>query len=403
MKLTLRVIAAAFSFVLLSGASLPVQAQKVIKVGAPYELSGKFVAYGAQGQRGMEMAVDAYGPAVAGHKIEVLLKDVQSTNQGTVSAMTELLQKDNADFVIGPIASGFVSAAVPAWRQKKALWIVPGSSSPTFEEAITGEELVFHTYPWAYHYHEGTAKAIAAAIGKGKKVAIIYSDGSYGRSQIQAARDYYGEAGFQVVATELVRENTNDMSPALQKIRLTKPDVLVGILQTTDAIVLAKQIHIAKLGIPYLVGTAYPQLQEWADAVGEAADGWIAANSYLPNLNAPADPKYPKLFPASKDWEAAFKKRYNRAPEFLDVTVYTSAVMLFLAIERAGSPDKQKVAKELRNLGVQTMLGDGNFVKTRGGALNQAFGEMLVYQRQGKQFTVVYPTARANGTLRPMK
>ncbi len=377
-------------------------AQKVIKIGAPYELSGKFVAYGAQGQRGFEMALDAYGGTVAGYKIEVLLKDVQSTNQGTVSVMTELLQNDKVDFVVGPIASGFVSAAVPSWRQKKALWIVPGSSSTAFEEAIAGEELVFHTYPWAYHYHEGTAKAIAAVVGKGKKVAILYSDGSYGRSQLQPAKDYYTEAGFQVVATELVRENSNDMSPALQKIRLTKPDVLVAILQTTDAIVLAKQIRIAKLSIPFLVGTAFPQLQEWADAVGEAADGWIAANSYLPGMQAPADPKYPKLFPSSKDWEAAFKKRYNRNAEFLDVTVYTSAAMLFLAIERAGTPDKQKVANELRNLGVQTMLGDGKFVKTKGGALNQAFGEMLVYQRQGTQFAIVYPKKFANGTLKPI-
>ncbi len=403
MRIIRHVLTAAIGVAALASGSAMAQAQKVIRVGAPLELSGKFVAYGAQGQRGIEMAVEAFGGSVAGYKLEVLMRDVQSTNQGTVSAMTDLLEKEKVDFVIGPITSGLVAAAVPAWRQRKALWVVPGSSAPSFEEAIANEPLVFHTYPWAYHYHEGTAKALAAAIGKGKKVAIVYSDGSYGRSQIQPAKDYYTAAGFEVVATEVVRENATDMNPVLQKIRLAKPDVLVGIVQTTDAIVLAKQIHVGNLGIPYLAGTAYPQLKTWADGVGEAANGWVGATTYLPGMDAPADKKYPKIFPAMKDWEAAFTRKYNREPEFLDVTVYTSAAMLFLAMERAGGPDRDKVAKELRNLGVDTMLGESTFIPTKGGALNQAFNEMIVYQRRGDKYVIVYPKQFANGQLSPIK
>ena len=59
----------------------PVAAQKVVKIGAPLELSGRFVAYGAQGQRGLEMAIETWGGAVAGHRIEALVRDIQSTNQ----------------------------------------------------------------------------------------------------------------------------------------------------------------------------------------------------------------------------------------------------------------------------------------------------------------------------------
>ncbi|HEY0664165.1 MAG TPA: ABC transporter substrate-binding protein, partial [Thiobacillaceae bacterium] len=73
--------------VLIAGGALA-QAPKVVRIGVPLEASGKFVAYGAQGQRGVEMAVEAFGGTVAGHKIEILLRDIQSTNQGTVSAMT---------------------------------------------------------------------------------------------------------------------------------------------------------------------------------------------------------------------------------------------------------------------------------------------------------------------------
>ena len=77
--------------------------------------------------------------------------------------------------------------------------------------------------------------------------------------------------------------------------------------------------------------------------------------------------------------------------------------MLFLAIERAGGPDKEKVAKELRNLGVDTMLGDSKFTPTKGGALNQAFNDMIVYQREGDKFLTVFPKRFANGVLKPIK
>lgn len=376
-------------------------AQKVVRIGAPFELSGKFVAYGAQSRRGLEMAVEAFGGTVAGYKIEVLLRDNQSTNQGTVSTMTELLEKEKVEFIVGPVTSDLVSAAVPAWRQKKALWMVPGSSGTNFEKAIVGEPLVFHTYPFAYHYYDNTAKAMANAIGKGKKVAFVYTDGSYGRSHIQWAKSYYTEAGFEIVASELVRENAADMGPILQKIRLTKPDVLVGIVQTSDAIVLTKQIHVGKLGIPYLVGTGFPQLKTWSEAVGEAGNGWVGVTPYLPGMGTPADPKFPKIFSAMKDWEAAFRKKHNLEPEFMDVTVYTSSAMLLLAIERAGGPDKDKVAKELKNLGVATMLGESKFTPTKGGALNQAFNQMIVFQRQGDKSITIWPTVFANGKLKP--
>lgn len=56
----------------------------------------------------------------------------------------------------------------------------------------------------AYTYHEGTANALATSIGKGKKIAIIYSDESLGRSQLQLAKDYYTAAGFEAIAMELV-------------------------------------------------------------------------------------------------------------------------------------------------------------------------------------------------------
>ncbi len=381
-------------------ASTSAFSEDTIRIGAPFELSGRFVAYGAQGKRGVEMAVDVYGGKIGDKKIEVLYRDVQSNNQVALTSFTDLAQQQKVDFIIGPIASGIVAACVPAWRQSKPLWIVPGSSSTQLEDEMKGENLFFHTYPWAYQYHAGTAAALAQAMGKGKKVAIVYTDGAYGREQLPWAQKFYKEAGFDVVATELVREGATDLNPVLQRIRVKHPDVLVGIVQTTDGIQLAKQIHVAHMNIPVLVGTAYPQLDSWAKATGEAANGWVGATTYLPGMKRAADPKLPKLFPSLTDWEKDFKKRYNMEPEFLDVTNYTSMMLLLVAIEHVGSTDKAKVAKELANLDIQTMLGNSKFTSTPGGAVHQAFNDMVVFQRQGDKFVVLYPADAAAGKLK---
>jgi branched-chain amino acid transport system substrate-binding protein len=382
-------------------ATSAIAAEDVVKIGAPLELSGKYVVYGEQGRRGIEMALDAFGPTAAGKKIEIVFRDVQSNNQSTVTAVTELVEQEGVDFMIGPIASGIVAASVPPWRQGKPLWIVPGSSSTALEEEIVGEGLVFHTYPWAYNYHQSTAEGLANVLGEGKRLAIVYSDGSYGRSHLPSAKKYYSEAGFEIVSEELVREGTSDMNPVLQLVRRTKPDVLLGLVQTSDAIQLTKQIEIAQLDIPYLVGTVYPQIPDWVNAVGPAADKWIGVTTYLPCFESAGDPNYPKLFPGIKEWEALFRERYNHEPEFLDVTCYTSAMMLFLAIEKAQSTDKEKVAAALKDLGVTTMLGSSKFEPSSGGAENQAFSKTLVFQRQGDGYSVLYPEELATGEVLP--
>src|SRR5689334_6623134 len=125
MQMNLRLARVAASAVIV-GAMLAVSqasAQDAVRVGVPLELSGRFVAYGAQGRRGVEMAVDIYGGKIGAKPVEVLFRDVQSNNQAAVTAFTELTQQEKVEFVLGPIASGIVAASVPAWRQTKPLWI----------------------------------------------------------------------------------------------------------------------------------------------------------------------------------------------------------------------------------------------------------------------------------------
>ncbi len=400
----LGVLVASLVALLAAGAGPLAAQERTVRIGFPFELSGKFVVYGAAGKRGAEMALEAFDYKAGRLKIEPLFRDVQSDPQATISAVTELVVTSGVDYVVGPISSPIVAAAIPVIAQKRPIWLVPGSSSPKLEEEIGQEAFFFHTWAYAYHFHSSEAAALKLYLGdKAKRVAVIYSDDNYGRAHLPYVEKFYAQHGFTIVAKELVRANSTDLNPVLTKISRANADVLIGLVQTTDAVTLAKQIHTRRLKIPYLVGTSYTQLRDWQGAVGEAQEGWLGVTTYIPGMERPASAQYPKIFPRLTEWAQRFRKRFDLEPDFMDVLNYTTTAMLLIAIERAGVDDKEKVADELRKMDIQTLSGRGKFVPSGEGTKQQTFTDMIVFQRQNGQNILLYPKDVAAGTLVPVK
>lgn len=389
--------------------SAPLLAQTTFKIGAPVSISGRYVAYGAQAKNGIETAVEVWrkvrGDTVAGRQIEVLFRDTQSNNAITVSIMNTFIQSDKVDVIIGPDGSNAAAAAVPPWKKlsERPIWIMPGGSSDVIEKEVGSDPFFFHTYAWSYYYHENNVAALKANIGTNKKVALLYSDGAYGRAHVDDARKYIKEAGFDIVLEELVREGSADFNPTLVKVRARRPDVLYLAVQTNDAIQLTKQIQAARMSIPYLVGTAQAQLPEWQNAVGEAQVCWTGVTTWVPGLSFPADKTEPKLFPSAADWEKMWFEKYKAVPEFLEVGYYASTILALLAVEATKSTDRDKLKDWLEKQHYQTPLGDSKFKPSRV-AVHQAFDTMVVFQRvkkgDGYESVLFYPEQIATGKLK---
>jgi branched-chain amino acid transport system substrate-binding protein len=374
----------------------PLSAQETIKIGVALELSGRFVSFGAYCKNGVEYAAEQFGDKVAGRKVEFLYRDLQSEAPSTVSAFTELVSQSKVNYIIGPTASPIAAAAIGPWRAGKPIWIVPGASTTTMEKEVGAEPNFFHTFPYAYHYQATLSATFKHYLGSDKRVAILYVDDAYGRTHQPLARKYFTAAGFQIVDEEIIRTNSPDMNPVLTKIARSKPDILLGLIQTTDAVTLAKQVYTRNLKIPYLVGAASTQQKEWQDAVGEAQEGWIGLGTYLPNLvNWPANKDYPKALPSTVEWEKNFVAKFKREPNYDDLTCYVNTIQLLIAIDKAGGDDKEKVSAELAKLDIASPMGSTKFTKTEGGTLNQAFSDMLVFQRHDNKNVLLYPLSVA--------
>lgn len=400
--MTRRVIALALVLATLAlGGSLPpAAAQEPVLIGAPLELTGRFAAYGSPAKRGMEFALELHGGKVLGRPVQIEYVDVQSDPKATVSGFTDLLARRGVKFVVGPIASPIVATAIGVAKQHKPLWIVPGASTTTVERQVGAEPWFFHSYPYDYHYHRPMAAALKSLLPGGKAtVAIVYDDGAYGTEHVKYARKYYAEAGLKIVLEEVVKAKGTDYTPALAKVKQANPDLVVGLVQTSDGILLSKQIRETGVKAKLLVATVYPALPEWAQAVGEAGEGWAGVSAYIPGVGWPADPKYTKLFPATRDWEQLFRKRFDREAAFPDLLGYVGLAQLLIALEEAGSADPARVMAALKRLKLQTQLGPLEYKPSGEGTVNQGLDSMLVFQRQGGKSVVVYPPAAATGKL----
>ena len=369
-----------------------------IRIGLILELSGPGVTFGVPAKRAADMVADAFGHQLAGRPLEFVVRDTQTDAQTAIASMKELADQQKLSFIVGPYASSIMASVIPSWRQSRPLWISV-SSAPNIESEVGGENLFYHVFPFGYAYHTTASAALRHYLGPDKTISVIYGDDTFGRSHIDYVRKYYPEAGFKIISEDIIRTGSIDMRPVLSKVRGLKPDVLITLIQGADAVTVAKQIQLVRLDVPYLVGTASPQYPEWQEAVGAAQQGWLGLSIYIPGiLDLPADTTYPKILPPLKAWEAEYQRRFGVQPDQLAACTYASLALLGLAIEKAGTDDKEKVAQALDSLKVSTFFGETQFHKS-GETVHQAFDHMFMFQRQNGKSVVVYPLDIAQGQL----
>src|SRR5215467_11618104 len=91
---------------------LAAEAQKPIKVGMPMPLSGPPALFGDPASKGAQMFVDEINAkgGVLGRKLELVVRDSKADANEAVRVARELILKENVDFLVGPLTTGYGTA-----------------------------------------------------------------------------------------------------------------------------------------------------------------------------------------------------------------------------------------------------------------------------------------------------
>ena len=376
------------ALLMIAGVSL---SQEVLKIGAAVSFTGKYAKEGDLLKRGYELwreTVNKRGGIKIGNKryrVEIIYYDDQSDPKTTAKLVEKLIVEDGVRFILGPYGSAQVFAAAGIVEKHKALMVQGGGASSKIYKQ--GYKHVFGVFNTAPDYGKNLIDLAVSLKPKPKTVAIIYEKDIFSEDAARGALERAKEKGLKVVLFESYPKGAQDLSSLMIKIRAKKPDVVIGAGHFRDSVLVVKQLKQFKINPKFIGLTVGPPVPAFVKALGRDAEyifgpvQWSKAFSYK-------DP----LFGNTKGYIDAYRKKYGEDPEYHSAGGTAAAMVLQMALERAGTLDVEKVREELLKMKVETFYGVIGFDET-GKIVTKP---MAVIQIQGGKPVTVYPFREAD-------
>ncbi len=200
--------------------------------------------------------------------------------------------------------------------------------------------------------------------------------------------------GLQVVYFEKYTIGTLDHAAAVTQIGAAKPDWIIATGYINDLILIRQQMADQNVTAKVITGINGPQYQEWIDAVGGVGNGVTTASWFHSSVRY----KSGDLFGDTQNFVKLFTAKYRSEPDFTQASGSAIGVILQMAIEKAGTLDRDKVRNILANTEFKTFFAPVKFGPD--GEANSYTPP--IYQIQNKKVVVIYPDAIKQADLQPV-
>src|SRR5271165_1334449 len=212
-----------------------------IRIGMVDPLTGVYAAVAQNEVTGARLAADQINAkgGILGRPIELLVEDSANDVGTGVQKTRKLIERDQANFIIGDVNSGIAQAMAQVTAEKKVLHIVSGGHT----DGITGKDCKWNVYRVC-----NTTRMEANSVSDllftkyGKKWHFITPDYAFGHTLQEACAEDLKKLGGTVTGNELTPLGTNDFSAYPIKARAANPDVLILLVQGSDMVNCLKQI-----------------------------------------------------------------------------------------------------------------------------------------------------------------
>jgi branched-chain amino acid transport system substrate-binding protein len=307
-----------------SEASKGTEIGKTFKLGYDLELSGGVAAYGKAGENGANLAVDEINKAggIDGKQIKVTSKDNKSENAEAATVVSNLINNDKVNAIIGSMTSGAVKSMTPNVTKGAVPLVTPAGTDDTLTVA-NGKvnEFVFRsTFQDSY---QGKVLANYATNDlKAEKVILYYDNSSdYAKGIAKSFEKTY--AG-KIVDKVTFQAGDKDFQATLSKIKSEDFDAIVMPGYYSETGLITKQARELGLKQPILGGDGFAD-PTFIELAGDAA----ATDVYYVSgysAQAPANETTTKFI-------AAYKEKYKAEPSMFDALAYDAVYMVKTAAE----------------------------------------------------------------------
>lgn len=264
--------------VILIGLSIifaPIKDNKnIIEIGIIVPLTGPAANHGKDLMDGFNMAFDERSRYIdtSKYEIKLIIQDSQSSPQGGVNALQNIININSPVVVIGPVASSVMLAMIPIAEQNKVPLFSPAASSPKITNS--GK----YIYRMSLLAPEQAELLSEYAIKNGiSKMGILYINDETGNSYMKAFEDKFTSKGGAIVIKESYDKKGIDFRTQIIKLKGAGIDgvFIPGVPRTTGLIL--KQAKELGLDIVFL-GNYGTEGADLLTAAQGAAEGFVYAS-----------------------------------------------------------------------------------------------------------------------------
>ncbi len=346
---------------------------ETVKIGVAGAHSGNLASYGLPTVNAVKMVVDKLNAkgGINGKQIELFIEDDVCKPEVATNTATKLISQ-GVNMIIGHICSGATKAALPIYRDAKAIVISPSATNPDLTQS--GDYPNFFRTIASDDAQARTEVDFAIDVLQVKKIAVIHDKGDYGKGLAEFAQKFIKESDkAEIVLFEGITPDAVDYSAVIQKIKRFKADAVIFGGYHPEASKLVTQMRKKRMKTLFISDDGVKD-DTFIKVAGKYAEGVYATG--------PADVSGNPITQAARE---EHKKVYNESPGAFFENAYAAALALTNAIEQANSTDYDAVGNTLRTHDVATTFGTIHF-DAKGDATGIGFS---MYQVQDGKYVQV--------------
>ena len=379
---------------------------KTVKIGAIYPLSGNAASAGVHGKAAIETAIDIINNAhpelgnlplaknaglagLGGAKVEAIFADNQGSPAAGQNQALRLITEEKVIALNGAYQSG-ITLTTSAISEKYGIPYVNGESvAASLTER--GFKWFFRVTPVASDFAKiylDFLKDMKAAGAKTDNIAIVHENTEYGTSVASVITSVFKENGLGIAQDIAYSANTTDVQSQVLQLKDKKPDVVIMISYTSDAILYAKTFQALDYKPTMMIadnaGFSDPSTLK---AVGKQIQGIFNRSSW--SVGPPGSP--------SALIAEMYKKKSGDEMDDTAARQMQGFFVLCEAIDRAGSTDPAKIQAALKATDLkpeQLMMGYKG-VKFDDKGQNVLAAGVIIQLQDGENYIAVWPKANA--------
>jgi branched-chain amino acid transport system substrate-binding protein len=311
-------------------------AEEPIKIGLIQSLTGPFNTVGKAAVNGAQLYVQQHGDVVAGHKIQLVVKDDATAPDQAKRIAQDMIANDKVAIIGAGITPSALSIAPLVTEAKTPTVVMVSGASITVDRS---------PYMVRTSFTLGQSSTVMAdwAVQNGAhKIVTIVNDWAPGLESEAAFKEHVVKSSAQVVESLRMPLANPDFAPFLQRARDLNPDTLF-VFPANQAAIFAKQFlerGMDKSGIR-LLGTGDLTDDDELPGMTDAEIGIITAHHYSALHDSLAN----------KTFVHDFQATYGKRPNYHAVAGYDGMHLIYEALKKTyGNSDGDALIAAMKGM-----------------------------------------------------